>query len=101
MYYVTAVKNGRISKNIGTGITISSSSAILNDISVKVQNHELIIDAVSDETYTVNIYDLSGKILLGKSIRGNSLDISGITKGVYVVQIITSDLTVTKIIVKN
>lgn len=49
----------------------------------------------------VTVYDVFGKIVLDDKLRGNSLDISKLVSGVYLLKVVLGDATMTrKLIVK-
>ena len=64
--------------------------------------NELTIDLLASATGEVSIFDLSGKLLQNQTlINHNTLNISNLAKGIYVVSIKTNNQTITKRILKN
>jgi hypothetical protein len=62
----------------------------------------LTINTKSNSTHTYSIFDLSGKKVLEGSYFGdnNTLDISNLTKGSYIISLINSDQQFTKQLIK-
>ena len=85
------IKDFKISEN-----PVSSVADITADLSVKVANDKLTLSAVADR---IAIVDLSGKTVLTASAV-NSLDLSSLSRGVYIVSATAQGKTVTSKFVK-
>lgn len=68
-------------------------------------SYSLRIDDVLEDMNTINVYDLSGSKVLSKNIEGNGtysqLDVSALSKGIYVLEIIGKNETVRRKLVKE
>ncbi|MGB1039404.1 MAG: T9SS type A sorting domain-containing protein [Flavobacteriales bacterium] len=61
------------------------------------------IAGIDNPNYQVHIYSTQGKLVISKNIIGNetSINISGIEKGIYFVQIISTDINLSKKLIVN
>ena len=91
------------------GLFGDRSASSLYDLSVYVQpntNHLLInYSAQNNATVKIKIYDLSGKAILQENQMQEagkneySLDLSGVTKGIYFVELLTTDSSTSRKVV--
>jgi len=64
------------------------------------RNEFHILHDISAEA-TVNIFDMQGKMILTRQINDNTVDISGLTRGIYIVKLIDSDKVLISRLVKE
>ena len=63
---------------------------------------QILIDfPTAHQSVTYTVYDVSGKLVLQSSLRGNSIDVSGLTPGAYVLQLVVDGKQVEKKIIKE
>ncbi|PIF44641.1 putative repeat protein (TIGR01451 family)/predicted secreted protein (Por secretion system target) [Chryseobacterium sp. 52] len=55
----------------------------------------------SDEVIKAEIYDVNGRIISAKSVKGNSVYVSELAKGNYIIKLFTKDKTMIQKLIKN
>ncbi len=105
--------DGKMDLAIANYITAGTASVLINctsgvgivtfgskqEISIypNPANSSFVLETGNTEKQTVNIFDITGKVVLSKIINGNStLDIRSLNEGVYIVNINNSEGLVNK-----
>ncbi|MBB3185885.1 thiol protease/hemagglutinin PrtT [Microbacter margulisiae] len=85
--------------NLNTAVTNVQQSSF--SIYPNPASNMLYINGLEDDNVFVTICDVSGKIVLSKNISGNSLDISALANGLYIMKISTTNRVETTKFIKQ
>jgi hypothetical protein len=61
----------------------------------------LYINGLNNESATVTIFDVSGKIVINQSLTNNTIDVSSLPKGIYILRVTTVESVHTSRFVKK
>jgi hypothetical protein len=61
----------------------------------------LYMNGLNDETATVTVFDVSGKMVMSQQLTNNMIDVSSLAKGIYILRVTTADSVHTNRFVKE
>jgi hypothetical protein len=90
---------------IGQNQILSTNSIDLEEISVypnPLKKGQLLnINSMSQKSKTIQIFDISGRMVLNKNINGSQLDVSVLESGTYIVKVEFENKISTKKLIIN
>jgi hypothetical protein len=82
-------------------IPTGKSDGMIEKVRIYTKNNSICTEGINGQA-NIHIYDTGGKLLINKSISDTEcISISELTNGIYIVQLKTGELSVTRKIVKN
>lgn len=68
----------------------------ISNLKVFVNNKNLYVNSDSSETKSVSVYDILGKQVVNAEITNESINVSNLSAGIYIVKVIENEKTATK-----
>ena len=90
---------------IGQNQALSTNSIDMQEINIfpnPLEKGKLLnINSISEESKTIQIFDISGRMVLNKNINGAQLDVSVLESGTYIVKVEVENKISTKKLIIN
>ena len=90
---------------IGQNQILSTNSNTLDEINIypnPLEKGQLLnINSMSQKSKTIQIFDISGRMVLNKNINGSQLDVSVLESGTYIVKVEFENKISTKKLIIN
>jgi len=85
--------------------TVNTDTTIVNNNGLTIYpnpvSNTLNITGLTEESATITLYDITGKMVLSQPLSGSTINLESLTNGIYILKIVTADGVTKKKIIKQ